>query len=152
MKESSEKCRNSPRAHCLEAAGPGLLMARSESELLTPFPSTGVIQMQRNGDPVPTPGQAPRSRNQGGAEMLCRSMRAVPLRGEPEKRLLLIETVTSVTRCGCAAAPPTDRNRAAGRDFSCCLFTRVVRSITKEQGDTERKRGPWQQLLSVPGP
>lgn len=37
--------------------GPGLLSALSESELLTPFSSAAVRQMQRGGESVPTRGK-----------------------------------------------------------------------------------------------
>lgn len=64
--------------------------------------------------------------------MFCRSMRVVLFRGEFEKRFLLIEIVILVIRCGCVVVFFIDRNRVAGRDFSCCFFIRVVRSIIKE--------------------
>lgn len=43
-------------------------------------------------------------------ETLCRSVRAIPIKSKPEKRLLLIESATSVTGCGCVTAPPADRD------------------------------------------
>lgn len=80
----------------------------SESELLPPSPSSSVPQMQRNGDLGPTGKRAQCSRKQGGVETLWRSVRAIPIKSRPEKRLPLIESATSVTGCGCVTALPGD--------------------------------------------